>query len=68
MPGTEAHDLIAALGRAKEHECIVVISDMPRVGWEGFVTELSIPPVLVDICAYDGSRKNGSASGKGGQP
>ncbi len=68
VPGTEAHDLIAALGRAKEHECIVVISDMPRVGWEGFVTESSIAPVLVDICAYDGSRNNSSASGKVGQP
>jgi uncharacterized protein (DUF58 family) len=62
--GTEAHDLIAALKRAYEHECVVVVSDMPRSGWEDFVPELAITPVLVDIRDYDGSRRK---SGKGGR-
>jgi uncharacterized protein (DUF58 family) len=62
--GTEAHDLIAALNRAYEHECVVVVSDMPRSGWEDFVPELAITPVLVDIRDYDGSRRK---SGKGGR-
>ena len=62
--GTEAHDLIAALGRAREQECVVVISDMPRSGWEGFVPDLVIAPVLVDIREYDGSRRK---IGKGGR-
>jgi len=62
--GTEAHDLIAALGRAYEHECVVVVSDMPRSGWEGFVPDAAIAPVLVDIREYDGSRRK---SGKGGR-
>lgn len=62
--GTEAHDLIAALARAREQECVVVISDMPRSGWEGFVPDLVIAPVLVDIREYDGSRRK---IGKGGR-
>ncbi len=65
--GTEAHNLIETLGRAREHECIVVISDMPRVAWEGFIPVFSIPPVLVDIADYDGSRrKKGRRVLKGG--
>jgi uncharacterized protein (DUF58 family) len=55
--GTEAHDLIAALGMARDHECIVVISDMPRSAWEGFVPKSGLEPVLVDIRDYDGSRR-----------
>jgi uncharacterized protein (DUF58 family) len=62
--GTEAHDLIAALGRAREQECVVVVSDMPSSGWDGFVPELAIAPVLVDIRDYDGSRRK---NGKGGR-
>lgn len=62
--GTEAHDLIAALARAREHECVVVISDMPCAGWEGFVPDLVVAPVLVDIREYDGSRRK---IGKGGR-
>jgi hypothetical protein len=62
--GTEAHDLIAALGRAREQECVVVVSDMPSSGWDGFVPEMAIPPVLVDIRDYDGSRRK---NGKGGR-
>ncbi len=65
--GTEAHDLIAALGRARESECVVVVSDMPRSGWEGFVTDGEIAPVLVDIREYDGSRKKNRPSMKGGR-
>ncbi|QTN31480.1 hypothetical protein HZ994_03765 [Akkermansiaceae bacterium] len=57
--GTEAHNLIAVLGRAGAHECVVVISDMPSSAWEGFVPATSIPPVLVDIRNYDGSRRKG---------
>jgi uncharacterized protein (DUF58 family) len=55
--GTEAHDFIAAMNRAYDHECVVVISDMPRSGWQAFVPQAAITPVLVDICDYDGSRK-----------
>ncbi len=62
--GTEAHDLIAALARANDHECVVVVSDMPRSGWEGFVPVGAIAPVLVDIREYDGSRRK---TGKGGR-
>lgn len=62
--GTEAHDLIAALARANDHECVVVVSDMPRSGWEGCVPDLVIAPVLVDIREYDGSRRK---IGKGGR-
>lgn len=62
--GTEAHDLIAALGRAHDHECVVVVSDMPRISWEGFVPESAIAPVLVDIREYDGSRRKSGARGK----
>jgi len=65
--GTEAHDLIAALGRAYEHECVVVVSDMPRPGWEGFVPDGEIAPVLVDIRDYDGSRSKKGTRGKGGR-
>lgn len=65
--GTEAHDLIAALGRAHEHECVVVVSDMPKSGWEDFVEAGEIPPVMVDIREYDGSRRKGAANGKGGR-
>lgn len=62
--GTEAHDLIAALGRAREQECVVVVSDMPSSGWDGFVPDMPIAPVLVDIRDYDGSRRK---NGKGGR-
>jgi uncharacterized protein (DUF58 family) len=65
--GTEAHDLIAALGRAQDHECVVVVSDMPRSSWEGFVPVGAIAPVLVDIRDYDGSRRKNGARGKGGR-
>lgn len=60
--GTEAHDLISAFGKAADHECVVVISDMPRAAWEGFVPRSAIPPVLVDISTYDVSSR------KGGRP
>lgn len=60
--GTEAHNLIAAMGKAGAHECVVVISDMPRDAWAGFVPDSAIPPVLVDISSYDASRR------KGGRP
>jgi uncharacterized protein (DUF58 family) len=60
--GTEAHNLIAALGRAGTHECAVVISDMPRDAWAGFVPSSAIPPVLVDICHYDSSVRKGGRS------
>lgn len=63
--GTEAHDLIAALGRAYDHECVVVVSDMPRSGWEGFVPDAAITPVVVDIREYDGSRRKSGMRGKG---
>jgi hypothetical protein len=65
--GTEAHDLIAALGRAHDHECVVVVSDMPRSSWEGFVPVGAIAPVLVDIREYDGSRRKNGVRGKGGR-
>ena len=65
--GTEAHDLIAALARAHDHECVVVVSDMPRSGWEGFVPDGAIAPVLVDIREYDGSRKKRGTLGRGGR-
>lgn len=65
--GTEAHDLIAALGRAYEYECVVVVSDMPRPGWEGFVPDSEIAPVLVDIRDYDGSRSKKRTRVKGGR-
>ena len=67
-PGTEAHDLIAALSRAEPHDCVVVVSDMPRSAWEAFVPELPIPPVLVDITAYDVRGKIASTPVKGGLP
>jgi uncharacterized protein (DUF58 family) len=67
-PGTEAHDLIAALSRVESHECVVVVSDMPRTAWEAFVPESAIPPVLVDISAYDVRGKIGSTALKGGLP
>jgi len=35
----------------------VVISDMPRSAWEGFVPKSGLEPVLVDIRDYDGSRR-----------
>ena len=60
--GTEAHDLISALGMAQAHECVVVVSDMPRASWEGFVPRSAIPPVLVEISNYDASSR------KGGRP
>jgi uncharacterized protein (DUF58 family) len=60
--GTEAHDLISAFGMARGNECVIVISDMPRAAWEGFVPSTAIPPVLVDISTYD------SSSRKGGRP
>lgn len=66
--GTEAHDLIAALGRAREYECVVVISDMPLSSWEGFVPDMRIMPVTVDIRDYDGSRSKRRMAGKGGRP
>lgn len=56
-PGTEAHDLVGALGNAGRQECVVVISDMPPAAWEGFVPECALDPVLPDITDYDGSRK-----------
>lgn len=60
--GTEAHNFIAAVGRAGAHECVVVVSDMPRDSWDGFVPGLSIPPVLVDVTEYEASgRKGGRA-------
>lgn len=60
--GTEAHNFIAAVGRAGAHECVVVVSDMPRVSWDGFVPDFTIPPVLVDVTAYEASgRKGGRA-------
>ena len=62
--GTEAHDLIGAMNRAYEYECVVVVSDMPRSGWEAFVPDAAISPVLVDIREYDGSSRK---SGKGGR-
>lgn len=65
--GTEAHDLIAALGRAHDHECVVVVSDMPRSSWEGFVQVGAIAPVLVDIREYDGSRRKNGVRRKGGR-
>lgn len=52
-PGTEAHDLIAALGGAGARECVLVVSDMPLAAWEGFVPQMAVPPVLVDIATYD---------------
>ena len=65
--GTEAHDLIAALGRAHEHECAVVVSDMPLSSWEGFLPEMSIAPVPVDIREYDVSSRKRRAQKKGGR-
>lgn len=65
--GTEAHDLIAALDRAYGHECVVVVSDMPRSSWEGFVPDGEIAPVLVDIRDYDGSCRSRGTRGKGGR-
>jgi uncharacterized protein (DUF58 family) len=62
--GTEAHDLIAALAMARDHECIVVISDMPRSAWEGFVPKSGLEPVLIDIRDYDGTRRKGKGVGK----
>ncbi len=64
--GTEAHDFIAALGRACDHECVVAVSDMPRSSWEGFVPGGALAPVLVDIRDYDGSRRRNATRGKGG--
>ncbi len=60
---TEAHDLSEALATAGDHECVVVISDMPKEAWEATVRGLVQPPVLVDISKYDGSSK----LGKGGR-
>ena len=60
---TEAHDLAEALAGAADHECVVVISDMPRLTWETMARGLVLPPVLVDISKYDGS----SRLGKGGR-
>lgn len=57
--GTEAHNFISAVGRADVRECVVVVSDMPRDSWDGFVPALSIPPVLVDVTAYEPSRRKG---------
>ena len=66
--GTEAHDLIAALGRAGAHECVVVVSYMPLSSWEGFVPDMPIAPVTVDIRDYDGSRSKRRTVRKGGRP
>ena len=55
--GTEAHDLSEALATAGDHECVVVISDMPREAWEVLARGLVQPPVLVDISKYDGSSR-----------
>lgn len=60
---TEAHDLSAALSKAGDHECVVVVSDMPKDAWAPVVRGLVQPPVLVDISKYDGSSK----LGKGGR-
>ena len=60
---TEAHDLTTALASASDHECVVVISDMPKAAWEAMVRGMVLPPVLVDISKYDGS----SRLGKGGR-
>ena len=60
---TEAHDLSSALATARDNECVVVISDMPRDAWEGVFRGLILPPVLVDILKYDSS----SRFGKGGR-
>ncbi|MBG7608750.1 MAG: DUF58 domain-containing protein [Verrucomicrobia bacterium] len=54
---TEAHDLSEALANAGDHECVVVISDMPKDTWEEVVRGLVQPPVLVDILKYAGSAK-----------
>lgn len=59
--GTKAHDIIDALGKAGVNECIVVISDMPRGSWEGFVPGFPLPPVLVDLSDYYVSRKKGGS-------
>jgi hypothetical protein len=65
--GTEAHDLIGALGNARRQDCIVVISDMPLAAWEGFVPQRGLEPVLPDITDYDGTRKSGGFGRKGGR-
>lgn len=67
-PGTEAHDLMAALAIVGEHECVVVVSDMPRAAWDAFVPAFPIPPVLVDVSTYDVSRRIGAVPVKGGRP
>ena len=54
---TEAHDLSEVIGRARAHECVVVVSDMPLKDWAGQVVGLLHRPVLVDVCNYDGSRR-----------
>lgn len=61
---TEAHDLSAALATAYDHECAVVISDMPKDAWKSAIQGLVQPPVLVDISKYDGSSKAMKGGGR----
>ncbi len=63
--GTEAHDVVAAVEKARDCECVVIISDMPLAVWEGAVPRTPLKPVLVDITNYDGSSRMGGRK-KGG--
>ncbi len=56
-PWTEAHDLSSALAVAKDHECVLVVSDMPTRAWESLVREMVLPPVKLDISKYDGTSR-----------
>lgn len=54
---TEAHDLRTVIAKAKDSECLVIISDMPLSAWSGMIPKTVLAPVIVDISKYDVSSK-----------
>jgi uncharacterized protein (DUF58 family) len=55
--GTELHDLQAAAERLGDEESLIVLSDMPAAAWRGVFPKRRLPPMAIDIAAYDGTRK-----------
>lgn len=63
---TETHDLSQALGGVESRECLVVVSDMPADSWQGFLPQMVLKPVIVDIAKHDRAARRNFLNAKGG--